>query len=192
MTRLVRPAAEHLEGYLVALERGFEPSNWNGPEIARRHREAIAADPAGFLAGLDDPEGRGPPVTLPDGSTRPRLPGFTRWIWADGFCGVVHFRWQHGTTDLPPHVLGHIGYVVAPWRRGEGQATRALALLLEEVASLGLEFVELTTDPDNLPSIHVARSAGAVLVERFAKLPAHGGGEGLRWRIMIPGPSSAG
>jgi hypothetical protein len=89
-------------------------------------------------------------VILPDGSTVPRLPGFRRWIWDDEFCGSIDFRWQPGTSDLPAHVLGNIGYAVVPWKRGRGYAKRALGLLLREVRSTGLTFVELTTDPDNL------------------------------------------
>jgi predicted acetyltransferase len=191
LTRLLRPAEEHLPEYVAALARGFEPSNWNGKEVARAHLAAIEADPAAFLAGLDDPEGRGPPVVLPDGSRRPRLPGYTRWIWDRGFCGVIHFRWQPGTTALPPHVLGHSGYVIAPWRRGEGHATRALGLLLAEVAPLGLPFIEVTTDAANLASIRVVERNGGVLVERFTRLPAHGGGEALRWRLVPKAPSAA-
>lgn len=192
MTRLVRPAAEPLPEYVAALERGFEPSNWMGPEVARRHLDAVARDAAGFLAGLDDKEALGPPVMQPDGSTRPHLPGFTRWIWAGGFCGVIHFRWQAGTTELPAWVLGHAGYVVAPWRRREGHATRALGLLVGEVAPLGLSWVEVTTDPDNAASVRVMEANGGVLVERFTKGPAHGGGDALRWRIAVPRVSSPG
>lgn len=191
LTRLLRPAAEQLPEYLAALARGFEPSNWNGPEVTRAHLAAIEADPAAFLAALDDPEGRGPPVVLPDGGTRPRLPGFTRWIWDGDFCGVIHARWQPGTTALPPHVLGHAGYVIAPWRRGEGHATRALGLLLAEMAPLGLPFVEVTTDAGNLPSIRVVERNGGVMAGRFTLPPAHGGGQALRWRLVPGGPSAA-
>ncbi|NOG72973.1 GNAT family N-acetyltransferase [Roseicella sp. DB1501] len=185
-TRLVRPAPEHLPAYLEALDRGWSPDNARPAETARAEREAIARDPAAFLAGLDDPEARGAPVTLPDGSTRPRLPGFRRWIWDAGFCGSIGLRWQPGTPDLPSHVLGHIGYAVVPWRRGEGQASRALGLMLREAAPLGLPWVELTTDPDNLASIAVITRNGGILVGRFEKDAAYGGAPGLRFRIALP------
>ncbi|MEN0075449.1 MAG: GNAT family N-acetyltransferase [Paracraurococcus sp.] len=187
-TELVRPAAEHLPAYLNALDRGWSPDNARPAETARAEREAIARDPAAFLAGLDDPEARGAPITLPDGSTRPRLPGFRRWIWDAGFCGSIGLRWQPGTPELPSHVLGHIGYAVVPWRRGEGQARRALGLMLREAAPLGLPWVELTTDPDNLASIAVITRNGGVPVGRFEKDAAHGGAPGLRFRIALPPP----
>ena len=45
-------------------------------------------------------------------------------MWDGEFCGSIGFRWQPGTTDLPRHVLGHIGYSVVPWKRRLGYATR--------------------------------------------------------------------
>ncbi|MDO9710119.1 GNAT family N-acetyltransferase [Paracraurococcus lichenis] len=187
-TRLVRPAPEYLPDYVAALERGWSPDNVTPGATAREHLAFIARDAAGFLASLDDPEARGGPITLPDGSVKPRLPGFRRWIRDGGFCGAIGMRWQPGTPELPPHVLGHIGYAVVPWRRREGQATRALGLLLAEIAPLGLPWVELTTEPENLASIRVIEANGGRLVERFAKGPEYGGGPGLRFRIALPRP----
>ncbi|PWS36025.1 GNAT family N-acetyltransferase [Falsiroseomonas bella] len=181
---MLRPAADLAPGYADALRRGFEPSTFLGPALAERHLAAIAEDAAAFCASLEDPVGEGS-ITLPDGRQVPRLPGFTRWIEADGFCGVVHFRRQKGTAELPSHVLGHIGYLVVPWRQREGHATRALGLLLKEVAPLGLPWVELSTDPDNIASIRVIAANGGRLVERFTRPASFGGGEALRFRIAL-------
>jgi len=183
--RLVRPGPEHLPAYEEALRRGWSPDNIRGLAAAEEQLEWIARDAAGFLASREDPEARGEPVRLPDGSTAPRIPGITRWIWTDTFCGSLGFRWQSGTAALPPHVLGHIGFAVVPWMRRQGLATRALALMLEEPRRLGLPFVEITTTPDNLASQRVIEANGGRLVERFDKLPAYGGGETLRFRIGL-------
>ena len=66
----------------------------------------------------------GPPIVLPDGTTAARLPGFRLWLWDTEFCGSIGLRWQPGTSELPAHVLGHIGYAVVPWKEGHGYAKK--------------------------------------------------------------------
>lgn len=187
MTRieLVKPAASHLSGYTDALNRGWSPDNIRGKATADEQLARIAANADAFIQSLDDPEATGAPVKLLDGSEVPRLPGFVRWIWDGEFCGSINLRWQKGTSTLPPHVLGHIGYAVVPWKQGRGYATQALAQLLPQARRIGLDYVELTTQPDNIPSQRVITSNGGVLVERFKKVEAHGGQETLRWRISL-------
>ena len=181
---LVVPTAEHLDAYVEALRRRWSPNTMR-PEAADEELEAIAADPVGFLVAKDDREGRLPDIVLPDGSTRRRLPGFTRWMWDGEFCGAINVRWQPGTVELPEHVLGHIGYSVVPWKRRRGVATAALAALLDEIRPLGLPSVELTTDDDNLGSQRVIEANGGELVERFTTLPALGGTPSRRYRIPL-------
>lgn len=183
--RLAKPDLTMLPEYVAALRRGWSPDTVREAESAREELARIRDDPAKFVALLDDPEAKGGPVTLPDGSVVPRLPGFRRWLWDGTFCGSIGFRWQPGRPDLPPQVLGHIGYAVVPWKRGRGYAKRALALLLSEVRATGLPFVELITDPDNMASQAVILANGGYLVERFREPPAYGGNEALRFRITL-------
>src|SRR5207342_659181 len=119
--------------------------NVRGEPAAREELVKIAEDPVLFLASLVDREAKGAPITMPDGSQVPRLPGFRRWMWDGEFCGSIGLRWQPGTTELPPHCLGHIGYAVVPWKRGRGYATRALRELLPQAKREGLRYVEITT-----------------------------------------------
>lgn len=183
---LVTPAAEHLPSYVDALERGWSPDNTAGGEATRlRFLERIAEDPAAFLASMDDREAAGPDIVLPDGVSVKRLPGFNRWLWDDGFVGSIGIRWQRGTEELPPHVLGHVGYAVVPWARRKGHATAALGALLPLAAETGLHWIELTTDPDNVPSHRVIVANGGRLLGPFTKPAAYGGAEGLRWRIDL-------
>ncbi|TAJ71881.1 MAG: GNAT family N-acetyltransferase [Phenylobacterium sp.] len=180
------PSLEALPQYADALRRGWSPDNIHGRKTAEEQLVRIAEDPAAFVASQDDPEARGPPIRLPDGSEVPRLPGYYRWIWDGEFCGTVGFRWAPGTAELPEHVFGHLGYGVVPWKQGLGYATRALGLILPAARAMGLPYVELTTDDENIASKRVIEANGGMLVETFAVPPAYGGeGVKLRYRIGL-------
>jgi predicted acetyltransferase len=181
---LVWPAMPYLDGYVAALKRGWSPDNLRR-EAAAEELDRIARDPERFIAEQVDREATGPMVVLPNGTRIRRLPGYRRWMWDGDFCGVIGFRWQVGTDELPPHVLGHIGFAVVPWKRGRGYATRALALLLPEARAEGLRSVELTTDATNVASRRVIEANGGRLVEHFAKPAEYGGAASLRFRIDL-------
>ncbi|HEX9275861.1 MAG TPA: GNAT family N-acetyltransferase [Casimicrobiaceae bacterium] len=183
--RLVKPSLSRLPEFVAALERGWSPDNVRGREAALEALAQAADDARGFVAGQTDREGKGPPFRLPDGSLVTRLPGYQLWLWDDEFCGTIGFRWQPGTSKLPAHVLGHIGYSVVPWKRGRGYATAALRLMLRRVRNEGLRYVEITTDPDNVASQKVVLANGGVLVERFRKPAQYGEKDGLRYRIAL-------
>jgi len=185
MIEIVKPGLEHLASYKTALERGWSPDNVRLLEATREQLAAIEEDPIAFLAGLDDPDARGPPITLPDGTKVPRLPGFRRWIWDGEAAGSIGIRWQPGTSALPAHVLGHIGYAVVPWKERRGYATQALRLILGEARTIGLDYVEITTDIDNLASQKVILANGGNVIGRFAKIAAYGGAQSLRYRIDL-------
>jgi predicted acetyltransferase len=183
--QLVRPGPEHLASYVAALERGWSADNERGVEAAREELSRIQADAAAFLASMEDREAKGPPITLPDGSAAKRLPGFRRWLWDGEFCGSIGLRWQPGTTALPPHCLGHIGYAVVPWKQHRGYAKSALRLILPEAKAVGLPYVEITTDPDNIASQRVIEANGGVFVEHLIKPQQFGCKPGLRFRITF-------
>jgi predicted acetyltransferase len=182
---LVRPGPEHLASYVTALERGWSYDNERGVEAAREELSRIRADSATFLASMEDREAKGPPITLPDGSVAKRLPGFRRWLWDDEFCGSIGVRWQPGTAALPPYCLGHIGYAVVPWKQRLGYAKAALRLILPEAQALGLPYVEITTDPDNVASKRVIEANGGILIGHFIKPQQFGCKPGLRFRITF-------
>lgn len=182
---LERPVMAMLPSYVAALSTGYSPDNMRGRAAAEEQLARIEADPEGFIAGMHDPQALGGPITLPDGSQVPRLPGFVRWIWDGEFAGSIGLRWQDGTSELPPHMLGHIGYSVVPWRQRRGYATQALALMLAEARGIGLEWVIITTDPGNAASQKVIEANNGVLLGRTPKAAAWGGGDTLRYRIAL-------
>lgn len=191
--KIVHPAAEHLPSFIAALTRGWSPDSQRGEAAARDELAAVSDDPALYLARQVDREAKGPRIKMPDGTTVARIPGYIHWMWDGEFCGSIGFRWQPGTTALPPTCLGHIGYSVVPWKRRRGYATLALRQLLPIVRNEGLPYVEITTDLSNTVSQKVIEANGGVLVERFVKPAAHGATDGLRFRIAFDqDPDSAG
>ena len=182
---LVWPSREYLPSYIAALERGWTHDSLRGKIAADEELARIAADANAFIASLVDREAAGAPVTLLDGTTAPRLPGYRRWMWDGEFCGSIGLRWQRGTEALPPYCLGHIGYAVVPWKQRRGYATQALRELLPEARAEGLRFVELTTDPDNVASRRVVEANGGVLVEEFVTPPFLGAQRKVRYRVEL-------
>ena len=182
---LVRPGPEYLASYVAALERGWSADNERGLEATLEELSRIQSDAAAFLASMEDREAKGPPITLPDGSAAKRLPSVRRWLWDGEFCGSIGLRWQPGTTALPLYCLGHIGYAVVPWKQCLGYAKSALRLILPEAKAVGLPYVEITTDPDNIASQRVIEANGGIFVEHFIKPEQFGCKPGLRFRIMF-------
>jgi predicted acetyltransferase len=185
MIELLTPTLERLPHYTDALRRGWSPDSMRGRVAADEALAAIENDAAAFIARQTDPEAKGLPVTLPDGSNVARIPGRHFWIWDGAFCGGLGLRWQNGTAALPAHVLGHVGYSVVPWKQHRGCATAALRAVLPYARALGLAYIEITTDPDNLASQKVISANGGVLIESFTKPAAYGSTPGLRLRIPL-------
>jgi predicted acetyltransferase len=179
---LVQPSLKFLPSYVAALERGWTPDNLRGAAAAEEELAKIKANAQHFVASLENREGIGE-VTLPDGSKVPRLPGFRRWMWDGEFAGSIGLRWQAGTTALPEYCLGHIGYAVVPWKQGRSYATQALLAMLVEAKAVGLPYVEITTEVENVASQRVIEKAGGVVYEPFNKPAAYGGGASLRYRV---------
>jgi predicted acetyltransferase len=156
--RLIRPSLAQLPAYVAAVRRGWSSNTTR--DVRDEELAAIQQDPAGFLRRLRGEETG--VVKLADGREVPRLPGLVRWMWDGAFCGSINLRYQPDTEELPPHVSGHVGYAVVPWKRSRGYATRALALLLPLARKAGLARVLLTCDADNFASCRVISANGGI------------------------------
>jgi predicted acetyltransferase len=196
MYQLTWPSLELLPHFQAALERGWSRNNVTPERTRLQDLEKIHTDPQAFVASLVSLSGGGADVQLPDGSYVPRLPGYTRWVFnQDGgeieFVGTINLRYLPGTSELPHYCLGHVGYAIVTWRQGRGAATFALKQLMVDAQSMGhlvgLAYLEVTTQPDNLASQTVITRCGGQLVERYTEPVMYGGLEGLRFRIPLAG-----
>jgi predicted acetyltransferase len=177
--RLDAPREAWLGSYAQALEKGWSPDNTR--DVSAEQLAALRADPAAFLHSLLD---QGGVITLPDGSTRPKLPFIRLWLWDGSFSGTISMRWQQGTDALPAHVLGHIGYTVVPWKRRRGYAGEALRVVLERARAVGLGRVEITTEPENIASRRVIEKNGGRFVEEFVN-DSYGPESRLRYVVEL-------
>jgi len=159
MLELVTPGLAYLEGYAAALTRGWSPDT--GRDVSAAQLAQLRADPAAFVANVARTDGG--TLVQPDGTLRERIPGRILWLWDGEFCGTMNYRYLPGTEDLPPHVSGHVGYAVVPWKQRRGYATRALAMVLPLARADGLARVLVTCDLDNEGSRKVIEANGGVL-----------------------------
>ena len=104
-------------------------------------------------------------------------------MWDGTFAGIITFRFVPGSNELPPHVLGHIGYAVVEAKRRRGYASQALSEILALPRAMGFEYVEITTDVDNIASQAVIAKCGGILVSQRPR-PAAQGGEPLNYFVI--------
>lgn len=179
---LHKPSLDELELVALAWEKVLAVK----PNVFREQTlKDIRSNPEIYLESIDGALD-GTLLRLEDGSEVAKLPMITRYMWVDGQpAGAISYRWQPGTTDLPSHVLGHIGYETFPWFQRHGYATSALAQILQYPREQGMPFVEIVTNVDNYASQKVVANNGGVLKEEFEKPASSGGGKALRYLIAF-------
>lgn len=93
------------------------------------------------------------------------VPATVFWIVDDAepgrVLGSIHLR--HALNDGLLADGGHVGYGIRPSERGRGVATAALALVVEEARTMGIERLLLVCDADNPASRATIVAAGGEL-----------------------------
>jgi predicted acetyltransferase len=117
--RLVLPSLEGVPGYATALEQGWSPDTTR--DVSGEQLALLRRDPAALIHELTRQDGT---ITTASGAVVPKLPNRVFWLDDGEFCGLINLRFALGTDALPPHVNGHVGYAVVPWKRCRGYATR--------------------------------------------------------------------
>lgn len=148
----IRPSVEHRDAFLAMLA-DFDARS---PHDAAHYAPA-KANFAAYVRSLWDEE-RG--ENLPEGW----VPCTHRWLLAadEAIVGVARLRHRIDTPFLARDG-GHIGYDVAPSRRGQGFGHAALRAALVEAEGLGLGRVLLVTGATNRASRAVIERQGGLL-----------------------------
>ena len=162
--KLLVPSLDLIAGYAAALEAGWSPDTTR--DVSGEQLALFRRDPAALIAELTRQGGM---ITTASGAVVPKLPNRVFWLDDGDFCGSINLRFRPGATDLPPHVHGHVGYAVVPWKRQRGYATEALRQLLPLAREFGLPKMQITCDEDNEPSRKVIVANGGVLERRYVE-----------------------
>lgn len=94
------------------------------------------------------------------------VPGTTLFLVDGGrILGVINLRhWLAGTLR---QFGGHVGYSVRPSERGKGYATRMLEHVKTRAATLGIDRLLITCEPENVASACVAEKCGGVFEDEI-------------------------
>lgn len=91
------------------------------------------------------------------------VPQSSYWLY-DGDVPVGYGRLRHRLNAALEAHSGHIGYAIAAPYRGRGYGNALLELLLAEAKRLGLKWVQVGANADNVRSNRVICHAGGVLM----------------------------
>jgi predicted acetyltransferase len=119
----VAPSLAGLPGYVAALERGWSPDTTR--DISADQLALLRRDAAALIDDLTRQDGT---IETASGAVAPKLPNRLFWLDDGEFCGSINLRFAQGSDELPPHVHGHVGYAVVPWKRCRGSGNAATRL----------------------------------------------------------------
>ena len=167
MPSLTSPHPRYQHSFLVSVQEildAGEPHQWTGLTVVgdEHHTVEELADPTEFAAFTH----RLRELALPH-TQRPEgiVAMTTRW-WVDGDDYLGRLSVRHELNDWLREFGGHIGYVVRPSARRQGNASTMLAAALPIARDLGIDPVLITCDADNAGSRRVIESNGGVFEDQ--------------------------
>jgi len=167
MPSFVSPHPRYQQSFLACVQEirdAGEDDHWTGLTIFGEETHTVdeLADPAGFAAFAQ----RLHDLALPE-TPRPesKVAETTLW-WVDGDSYLGRLSIRHRLTDALRQFGGHIGYVVRPSARRQGNAGAMLAAALPIARGLGIDPALLTCHASNAGSRRVIESGGGVLEDQ--------------------------
>ena len=155
MPSFASPHPRYQQSFLASLQEMLDAGE-------KTHTAQDLADPAAFAAFAQ----RLRDLALPE-TRRPddKVAETTLW-WVDGDEYLGRLSIRHELTDVLREFGGHIGYVVRPSARCQGNAGAMLAAALPIAFGIGIDLALLTCHASNAGSRRVIESSGGVLKDQ--------------------------
>lgn len=150
----IPPEKKYAASFAEALREGMEITSIRDDEIQRIEND--------FDRWWQEKNDLSKMVTLPDGTTVPRVP-YSEWWLLDGKDMLGRVSLRHSLTDFLHTYGGHIGYAVRASARRQGHGRAMINHALEAARNLGINPVLVTCRVDNEGSIRIIEGAGGVL-----------------------------
>ena len=152
MLKLVKPSLEYADAFLAGLEEYKTDTAKFGLDNMRQTIKTVEEN--GVSAWIEKAHNADIGKDLPDGWV-----SNTKYWLLDNDEYAGSFTLRHGLTEGLKLWGGHVGYIIAPSKRGRGYAFAGLQLLLTEAAKRGLEQVLITCNTENAASFAVITKA---------------------------------
>ena len=152
-----------LTGVQEILDAG-ESERWTGLTVmaGESHTARELADPIAFAAYTQ----RLHDLALPETSRPEGFVAMTTLWWVDGDECLGRLSIRHELTHFLRELGGHIGYVVRPSARCQGNARAMLAAALPIARGLGIDPALVTCDATNIGSRRVIESNGGIFEDQ--------------------------
>jgi len=152
MLKLVKPSKRYAKLFLKALDEYRTDTAKFGLDSMRKLIKTV--DDGKFDEWLEQVRDYDMDMNLPEGRI-----GDTRYWLIDNDEYIGSFTLRHDVNENLMQWGGHIGYIIAPSKRGHGYAFAGLKMVLAEAAKRGMKKVLITCNTENDASFAVINKA---------------------------------